>query len=92
MWQESTSHLTCWTKQSGGGKKNGKERKGKMGKKEEEVGERSSTFFLDFSTIGPSVQVGARDKVGPHIESYVWVAKLVIFAKLREVGFFSYSV
>ena len=26
--------------------------------------------------------------VGPHIESYAWVSKSVIFAKLREVGVF----
>ena len=56
-----------------GGEENWRERK--IGKKREEGGERSSTFSLDFSAIGPLVWVGVRGKVGPRIESYAWVPK-----------------
>ena len=64
-----------------------RKKKGKGGKKrEEERGERSSTFSLDILAIGLSVRVRARGKVSPHIKSYAWVPKSVIFAKLREVG------
>ena len=50
-----------------------KEREKKKEKKREENrrGVRSSNFSLDLSEIGPSIRVGARGKVGPHIESYV---------------------
>ena len=80
------SHLTKLEKFLMGGGYWRKRRRGK--KREEEGGERSSTFSLDFLVIRPSVRVGARDKVGPRIESYAWVSKLVIFGKLREVGDF----
>ena len=63
-----------------------REREGK--KREELGGERSSTFSLDFPAIGPLVRVGVRGKVGPRIESYMWVPKSVSFVKLREVGVF----
>ena len=67
-----------------------KEREKKQEKKIEENrrGVRSSNFSLDFPEIGLSIRVGARGKVGPHIESYAWVPKSVGFVKLREVGVF----
>ena len=50
------------------------EREGKKGKKEErreeERRERSSTFFLEFSVIRPSVSVGTRGEVLPHDDSF----------------------
>ena len=60
-----------------------------MGKKKEE---RSSTFSLDFSVIGLSVFVGARDKVDPHSESHTWVPESGSFDKLQEVGVLSHSL
>ena len=59
----------------------GKERK-EGEEEEEEEGERSSSFSLDFPVIGLSVWVKARGKVGPRIECYAWVPKLVGFVKL----------
>ena len=54
--------------------------------------ERSSTFSLEFSAIGPSVSGEERSKVAPHGKGYVWVPVLWSFEKLRKVGVFSYSV
>ena len=94
MARKGTSHLTCWTKQFDKGEEigdKGKEKgeRRKRGKKrEEEGGERSSTFSLDFPEIQPSAFVGARDKVNPHSESYLWVPKSRSFDKLQEVGDF----
>ena len=62
-------------------KKKEREEREKKGK-----GERGSSFSLDFPTIGLSVRVGARGKVGSRIEIYAWVPKTVGFVKLREVG------
>ena len=71
MWHDEVSHLTCWTKQSGGGEEMG-EREKERGRKEreEEEGERSSTFSLDFSAIGLWVFAGARGEVLPRDESF----------------------
>ena len=66
--------------------------KTKKEREEEKRRESGSSFSLDFPAIGPSVRVGARGKVGPCIKSYMWVPKSVGFAKLRELGYFSYSV
>ena len=67
-----------------GKRKRKKERK----EKEKKRGVRSSNLSLEFVVIGPSVLVGARGKVGPRNESYVWVSKLVGFVKLEEVEVF----
>ena len=55
-------------------------------RKERDFRERSSTFSLDFSVIGPANSGEARSKVGPHFKSYAWVLVLGSFDKLREVG------
>ena len=65
----------------GGGRKRGR-------KEREEGGEKSSTFSLEFSAIELSVFVGARDKVDPHSESYVWVPKSGSFDKIQDVWVF----
>ena len=44
--------------------------------------ERSSTFSLDFPTIGPSNPNKARGKVDPHCKGYVRVLGLWSFDKL----------
>ena len=54
--------------------------------------ERSSTFSLEFPTIGLSVFGEAISKVAPHGKGYAWVPVLWSFDKLQEVGVFSYSV
>ena len=61
-----------------------KERK----KREENGGERTSTFSLYFPTIGSSVRVRGRGKVGPRIESYAWGTKIIDFCHAsRDRGF-----
>ena len=54
--------------------------------------ERSSTFSLEFPTIGQSISCEARSKLAPHGKGYAWAPVLWSFDKLREVGVFSYSV
>ena len=44
--------------------------------------ERSSTFLLNFSAIGPSVSIGARGKVFSHGESFEQRPESGIFEKL----------
>ena len=65
----------------------------KRGKKEqtEERGkvwdffrERSSTFSLKFSAIGPSASGEARSQVAPHSKDYTWVPVLGSFDKLQK--------
>ena len=46
--------------------------------------ERSSTFSLEFPTIGPSVSDETRSKVTSHDKGYVWVSILGSFDKLRK--------
>ena len=46
--------------------------------------ERSSTFSLEFSAIGPASSDEARSKVAPHGKDYTWVPVLGSFNKLRE--------
>ena len=52
--------------------------------------ERSSTFSLDFPTIGPAVSGEARGKVALHSKGYKGVPVWWSFNKLQEVGVFSY--
>ena len=59
-----------------GGKKRKKERKKE---KERSFRERSSTFSLDFSMIGPLNSGKTRGKVDPHCKSYMWVPVLWSF-------------
>ena len=80
MWQDEVSHLTCWTKQSGG--ERGRRRKEKRGKRREE---RSSNFSLEIPVIRQSISVGAKRKVLLRDESSAWVREYGVFAKLREV-------
>ena len=61
-------------------------------RKEWDFRERSYTFSLEFSAIGPSVSGEARSKVAPHGKSYTWVPVLGSLDKLREVEVFSYLV
>ena len=51
--------------------------------------ERSSTFSLEFPTIGPSVSGEARSKVAPHGKDYAWVPVLGSFGKLQKGRGFS---
>ena len=51
--------------------------------------ERSSTFSLEFPTIGLSVSGDARNKVAPHSKDYAWVPVLGSFGKLRKGRGFS---
>ena len=46
-------------------------------------------FSIRSTEIKPSVFVGVRRKVYPHIACYVWVPKSCSFVKLHEVGNFS---
>ena len=46
--------------------------------------ERSSTFSLEFSAIGPASSDEARSKVAPHGKDYTWVPILGSFDRLRE--------
>ena len=82
-----TSHLTPFfgpTGWEGGKRRENRER--------EDFRERSSTFCLDFPTIGPSNPGEARGKIDFHCKGYAWVSGLKSFEKLREVGVFSYLV
>ena len=51
--------------------------------------ERSSTFSLNFPTIGPVSESGARGRVDPHSESFVSRPVLGSFDKLRKGRGFS---
>ena len=59
------------------------EREGPNEKEREKCGilERSSTFSLKFSAIGPSVSNEARIKVAPHGKGYAWARVLGSFDK-----------
>ena len=48
--------------------------------------ERSSSFSLEFPVIESLALIGARDKIDPHSESYVWVPESGSFDKLQKVG------
>ena len=61
-------------------------------RKEWDFRERSSTFSLEFPTIGPSVSDETRSKVAPHDKGYAWVPILGSFDKLWKVGVFSYVI
>ena len=56
--------------------------------RERERGKKGFRFSLRPTEIGPSIFVGARGKVDPRNESYVWVPKSGSFVKLQEVGNF----
>ena len=56
------------------------------GRREREKREkRFFRFSLRSTEIGPTVFVGARGKVHPRIESYVWVPKSRSFVKIHDV-------
>ena len=69
------------------------ERKRERGRPTEREGaifrERSSTFSLEFSTIGPASSDEARSKVAPHGKDYMWVPISGSFDKLRKGRGFS---
>ena len=46
--------------------------------------ERSSTFSLEFSAIGPASSEEARSKVAPHGKDYMWVPVSGSFDKLQK--------
>ena len=55
------------------------------GKRERDLfRERSSTFSLKFSAIGPSASGEARSKVALHGKDYTWVPVLGSLDKLRQ--------
>ena len=62
-----------------------RKRKGKCGV----FRERSSTFSLKFSAIGPAASDEARSKVAPHGEDYTWVPVLRSLDQLRKGRGFS---
>ena len=53
--------------------------------RERERGKKGFRFSLGPTEIEPSIFIGARGKVDPRNESYVWVPKLGSFVKLQEV-------
>ena len=59
-----------------------------MRREEKERGKGGFLFFLRSTEIGLQVFVEEKEKVGPRIESYVWVQKSWSFVKLHEVGNF----
>ena len=73
-----------WERRGGRERKTKRERE----RKERDFRERSSTFSLEFSAIGPSVSSEARSKVAPHGKGYALVPILGSFNKLRKVGVF----
>ena len=77
-----------WERRGGRGRKTKQERE----RKDRDFRERSSTFSLEFPSIGSSVSGEARIKVAPHGKGYTWVSVLWSFDKLQEVGVFSYLV
>ena len=68
MWQRVHSHLTHLGPTGGMGREGEKERKER--KRRESLEKRSSTFSLNFSTIGPMVSSETRDKVIPRDRSF----------------------
>ena len=81
--------MTKFSQPVWGGEEREKEREREKGR---DSRERSSTFSLDFSVIGPANSGGARSKVGLRYKGYAWVPVLWSFDKLWKVGVFSYSV
>ena len=69
----------------GGGGRENRKREGKCGI----FRERSSTFSLEFPTIGPVAGSGARGRVDSHSESFASRPDLGSFDKLREGRGFS---
>ena len=58
-----------WERRGEGERKTKRERE----RKERDFRERSSTFSLEFPTIGQLVSGEARIKVAPHGKGYTWV-------------------
>ena len=84
MWQGEDFPLDLldqirWRKGELEGKREKKEEKKR---RENRRGVRNSNLSLEFLVIGPLVLVGARGKVGPRIEGYVWIPKSAGFSKL----------
>ena len=68
MWQQVLSNLTHLGPTDGMGRVGGKREKGR--KEGESFKERSSTFSLNFSAIGPAVLGGARRITHPHFKGF----------------------
>ena len=67
-----------------------KRERGRLTKREGAIfRERSSTFSLKFSAIGPSASGEARSKVALHGKDYTWVPFLESFDKLHKGRGFS---
>ena len=64
------------------------EREREKEKEKKKFRERSSTFSLNFSVIGPSVFDGVRDKVLPRSKSFKRKLETGSFDKFQEVGVF----
>ena len=66
--------------------------RGRKGKRKEKRGrelrERSFTFSLNFSAIGPAVSGGARGKIHPRGKSFALRPESGNFDELQEVGVF----
>ena len=69
-----------WERKREGEGEQTEEREGKCGI----FRERSSTFSLEISAIGPTSSEEARSKVAPHGKGYTWVPDLESFDKLRK--------
>ena len=80
MWHERTSPLyPSSPNRIGWGKEREIEREKKEERERRDSRERSSTFSLEFPTIGQSIFSEARSKVAPHDKSYVWAPVLWSF-------------
>ena len=68
-----------WERKREGEERSKRKREGKCGI----FRERSSTFSLKFSAIGPSASGEARSKVASHGKDYTWVPASGSFDKLQ---------
>ena len=58
----------------------------------EKGGKKKERHFPSRSLVNrQSKRVGARDKVGPRDESYMWVPEIAGFVSFQKVGVFSYT-
>ena len=73
---------------TGGMGREGEQERKKARKDRESFRERSSTYSLSFSTIGPAVSGGERGKVHPRGKSFASRLESGSFDKLQEVGVF----
>ena len=86
---ERTSPLDQVFQPGLGGKEEREREKTEIDREREGFRERSSTFSLNFPTIGPVSSKEARSKVALYGKDYAWVLVLRSFDKLRKGRDFS---